>query len=133
MKVRVRFNEHGFWHQYRIQRHSPHNTLQMYWYKFLWAMWWIGWGNFLMKATISFTTFIFYKNLYNLYNLYNLPHCSTGTTDRVEDQRGEKKKKSITIWMGVLLEKETLTELCCKTCVFAQVNSGTVSKEKIFF
>lgn len=35
--------------------------------------------------------------------------------------------------MGLLLQKETLIELCCKTYLFAQVNSGTVSKENIFF
>lgn len=101
------------------------------------------WGERSDKNTQIFDSFIFHMN-----HLFPTVHCTAPKADvlaplirsRTRGKKNNQQTKQVEQGKWVLLQTEIFTELweilfelCCKTCVFAQVNSETVSKEKTFF
>lgn len=91
------------------------------------------------KHTQIFDSFIFHMNQLSTTIHHTAPETDVLAPLIRSRTREKKPTKQVELGKRVLLQTEILTELweifiepCCKTGVFAQVNSEMVSKEKTF-
>lgn len=84
------------------------------------------------KNTQIFDIFIFHMNQFSTTIHRTAPETVVLAPLIRSRTRGKTKQKQVELGKWVLLQTDIFIEPCCKTRVFAQMNSEVVSKEKTF-